>query len=94
MLYRHLGSKITVLFFYRDRKRRKKQHFDGQSDLSGSLKSLDGAKDWDKIRKSTSTDSVIVLKKQVRRVLHVQFLMLCILYNLVILLLFFWEMRS
>ncbi|KAG8642327.1 zinc finger CCCH domain-containing protein 13 isoform X2 [Manihot esculenta] len=60
----HGASSSRSLEKSRDRKRRKKQHFDGQSDLSGSLKSLDGAKDWDKIRKSTSTDSVIVLKKQ------------------------------
>ncbi|XP_058006027.1 zinc finger CCCH domain-containing protein 13 isoform X2 [Hevea brasiliensis] len=47
-----------------DRKRRKKQHFDGQSDLSRSLKSSDGAEDRVKRRKTTSTDSIFFLKKQ------------------------------
>ncbi|KAF2292192.1 hypothetical protein GH714_015552 [Hevea brasiliensis] len=47
-----------------DRKHRKKRHFGGQSDLSGSLKSSDAAEDQVKRRKSASSDSRIVLKQR------------------------------
>uniref|UniRef100_A0A2P2MQA5 Uncharacterized protein MANES_12G077600 n=1 Tax=Rhizophora mucronata TaxID=61149 RepID=A0A2P2MQA5_RHIMU len=51
----------------RDRKRRKRQQFDGQSDFSGSLKISDRAEDRAKERKSTSSSSRIVLEDQVKR---------------------------
>ncbi|XP_021666207.2 zinc finger CCCH domain-containing protein 13 isoform X2 [Hevea brasiliensis] len=51
-----------------DRKHRKKRHFGGQSDLSGSLKSSDAAEDQVKRRKSASSDSRIVLKVKQREV--------------------------
>ncbi|EEF46680.1 zinc finger CCCH domain-containing protein 13 isoform X2 [Ricinus communis] len=50
-----------------DRKRRRKPHFDGQSDFSGSLKSSDGAGDQVKRRKNTA-DSRVVLKEQLKEV--------------------------
>uniref|UniRef100_A0A2P2MQE0 C3H1-type domain-containing protein n=1 Tax=Rhizophora mucronata TaxID=61149 RepID=A0A2P2MQE0_RHIMU len=50
----------------RDRKRRKRQQFDGQSDFSGSLKISDRAEDRAKERKSTSSSSRIVLEDQLK----------------------------
>ncbi|XP_065873550.1 zinc finger CCCH domain-containing protein 13 isoform X2 [Euphorbia lathyris] len=51
-----------------DKKRKKKEHFDEQSDFSGSLRSSDGAGDQVKRRKSVSTDSRIILKEQIKEV--------------------------
>ncbi|KAA8526484.1 hypothetical protein F0562_008313 [Nyssa sinensis] len=50
-----------------DRKRRKKQHLDGQSDFSGSLKISDGTGDRVKDNKLTSSDSKDVLEEQLRQ---------------------------
>ncbi|KAK0589117.1 hypothetical protein LWI29_009914 [Acer saccharum] len=47
-----------------DRKRRKKQHVDEQSDFSGSLKILDGIEDQVKEGKFTSYDSKIALREK------------------------------
>ncbi|KAK4845221.1 hypothetical protein QYF36_002492 [Acer negundo] len=51
-----------------DRKRRKKQHVDEQSDFSGSLKLLDGIEDQVKEGKFTSSDSKIALREKLREV--------------------------
>lgn len=45
-----------------DRKRRKKQHLDGQSDISGSLRISDGTEDQAKEGKIT-TETEIMLNK-------------------------------
>ncbi|XP_031254541.1 zinc finger CCCH domain-containing protein 40 [Pistacia vera] len=51
-----------------DRKRRRKQHIDGQNDSSGSLKILDGIGDRVKDRKFTSSGSKIILQEQLKEV--------------------------
>ncbi|XAR68084.1 hypothetical protein NMG60_11003090 [Bertholletia excelsa] len=51
-----------------DRKRRRKQQFDGQSDLSGGEKVLDGTDGQIRDRKLTSSDSKGVLEEQLRQV--------------------------
>ncbi|KAK0588606.1 hypothetical protein LWI29_003150 [Acer saccharum] len=51
-----------------DRKRRKKQHVDKQSDFSGSLKILDGIEDQVKEGKFSSSDSKIALQEKLREV--------------------------
>ncbi|KAJ0053165.1 hypothetical protein Pint_02071 [Pistacia integerrima] len=52
----------------KERKRRRKQHIDGQNDSSGSLKILDGIGDRVKDRKFTSSGSKIILQEQLKEV--------------------------
>ncbi|GFZ05536.1 hypothetical protein Acr_17g0011080 [Actinidia rufa] len=51
-----------------DRKRRKKQQLDGQSDFSGSLRVSDDTEDGSRDKKLASSDSKGVLEEQLRQV--------------------------
>ncbi|KAK1566473.1 hypothetical protein Q3G72_000431 [Acer saccharum] len=62
-----LGQWLSKCIFG-DRKRRKKQHVDDQSDFSGSLKILDGIEDQVREGKFTSSDSKIALREKLREV--------------------------
>lgn len=57
ILYRSLSS---------ERRHRRKQHLNGQSDVSGSLKNSDGADDHIKEGKVSSYDEKDVLEEQVQ----------------------------
>ncbi|XP_065620264.1 uncharacterized protein LOC111996082 [Quercus suber] len=63
---------LRLLYFVvsdnNDRKRRKKQDFDGQGDFSGSLRMLEGNEDQVKEGKIVSTDSKDVLEEQLKKV--------------------------
>lgn len=65
MLYVHNHAHVYELKTICSRKRRKKQHFDGQGDFSGSLRISEGPEDRVKEGKMASTDSRDVHVEQV-----------------------------
>lgn len=62
LLFKQTKLKKKSIFFYSDRKYRKKQRIHGQN---GSLKILDGIGDHVKDRKITSSGSKTILQEQV-----------------------------
>lgn len=58
---------MPCFLFYSERRNRKKQHLDGQSDASGSLK-ISGGSDGVKERKVSSSTAKNILEEQVFKI--------------------------
>lgn len=62
-----IRAKSNCLFYDSDRKRRKKQLSEEQSDFVGSLRNVDGMEDQDREENFMSSDSKVLPSEKVRR---------------------------